>query len=305
MNPIRNLARDLVERKLWPVALLLLVAAVAIPVILGGGADASDPAADVAAIEEQSSATSTTARSALQLVGPASAASRAGRQRDPFRQPATKAEAQPGAGDDTASRDGAAGAPAGGAAADGPATGAPSTPSEQTGGTAAAAPVYQRTEVRWYEATAGKQRPLARLTPLGGLVDTAVLYLGVTKSSGNYAVFLLGPNATSDGEAKCEDGDCRVIGLKGGQTQIVTVQSPNGGQARQYHLDVVEVESVRTTAAKARTMRLKVHPDGRDVMRELWLDGPTAAALRPIQFDRDSGLLVKTGASTGDAAQAP
>ena len=43
---VRNLAQDLVERRLWPVALLLAVALAAVPVVLGrGGDDAASTAA--------------------------------------------------------------------------------------------------------------------------------------------------------------------------------------------------------------------------------------------------------------------
>ncbi|MBA3747232.1 MAG: hypothetical protein H0W96_07015, partial [Solirubrobacterales bacterium] len=37
MNPVRRLFADLVEKRLWPVALALLVTAVAIPLLMGGG----------------------------------------------------------------------------------------------------------------------------------------------------------------------------------------------------------------------------------------------------------------------------
>jgi hypothetical protein len=39
MNFVRTLLRDLVERRLWPVALLLVAALVAVPVVLGRGGD--------------------------------------------------------------------------------------------------------------------------------------------------------------------------------------------------------------------------------------------------------------------------
>ena len=43
MSIVRNTLRDLVEKRLWPVALLLVAALVAVPVIGGGGAsDAAD-----------------------------------------------------------------------------------------------------------------------------------------------------------------------------------------------------------------------------------------------------------------------
>jgi hypothetical protein len=178
-------------------------------------------------------------------------------------------------------------------------------PSEPTGPVEpVAAPVYYSTVVRWWENEPGRPEPIRRLTPFGGLVDTAVLYLGVTKSDGNYAVFLLGPNATSDGEAKCEDAECRVFGLKSGQTQIVTVTPADGGEVRQYNLDVVSVKAHEADGDTLSRMRARVHIDGRDVMRELWSDARTAEALRPIQYDKTIGLLVKSAAAATAAAAA-
>ncbi len=37
MNVVRSVIRDLVDRKLWPVALLLVVAVAAVPMLLGSG----------------------------------------------------------------------------------------------------------------------------------------------------------------------------------------------------------------------------------------------------------------------------
>ena len=42
ISHVRNLVQDLVERRLWPVALVLAVALAAVPVVLGrGGGDAA------------------------------------------------------------------------------------------------------------------------------------------------------------------------------------------------------------------------------------------------------------------------
>ena len=48
MSILRNLLADLVEKRLWPVAVVLAGALVAVPFLLGGGGDAGT--ADVAAI---------------------------------------------------------------------------------------------------------------------------------------------------------------------------------------------------------------------------------------------------------------
>jgi len=294
LEPAKQIVRDLVDRKLWPVAVLLLAAIVAVPLLIGGSS-AGDGAAPAALTTNAPDGPGS--RSLVTVVDQAvTADARPGRIEDPFYDPpaapADDAPAQASTSTASGSSD-ARETSAGGTRAAGD---APATTTPQPATTAprpAVAPVYQRTAVRWYRTTRGKPRPLSRLTPLGGLADPAAMYLGVTRSKDSYAVFLLAPGATSTGEAACEDSACRVIGLKAGETQVVTVQPAGGGEARQYILEVVKVTKVTTDAATARTMRLRVHPDGRDVMRKLWQDVPTADALRPIRFDRDAGLLVK------------
>lgn len=300
IDPLKRIARDLVDRKLWPVAAVLLVAIIAVPLLIGGSSS-EDAAAPLTA----NAPAAPGSQSLVTVVDPAAAGkdTRPGRLDDPFYDPPAPpaaADSSPAAGTPAAGE-----APAGGSAGTapagaqpGPAT-APQPPAEPV-----AAPVYYSTVVRWWESKPSKARPIRRLTPFGGLADTAALYLGVAKSGANYAVFLLGPNATSEGEGRCDDTACRVVGLKAGQTQIVTVQPADGGEARQYNLDVVSVKSATADAATVRTMRARVHIDGRDAMREMWSDAPTAAALRPIKYDRDSGLLVRSAAAAGAAGAA-
>jgi hypothetical protein len=294
MNFARALIRELVDKRLWPIAIVLAVALVALPVLLSAGGDraASGDAPLLAGAPADSGATKV---AAVELAGPPSVRSRPGKVRNPFRRTAEKT-----AGAQTS----AAPAPAGGGvtATDEPAQSGGATAPEATETvpkTPTAAPAYYRTVVRWYEATGGTSRPLSRLTPLGDRADLAALYLGVTSSDARYAVFLLGPNATAEGEANCEDtSNCRLIGLRTGATQVITVQPTDGGEARRYHLEVVSAKAVTTTAAQARTMRDKVHSDGRDVMRELWQDAPTATALRPMRYEPATGLLYESSATT-------
>lgn len=296
IDPVKRIARDLVDKKLWPVAVLLLAALVAVPVLIGGASadEAPAPAALAAAAPEGPAS-----KSLVTVIDESATGNvtRPGRLDDPFYDPPeppaedTPAAAAPA--DASPSNEGGTSSSTGTPPSTGTPGGAPSatpTPSDDP----PAAGGYYRTEVRWYKHKLAKTRPLSRLTPLGGLADTAALYLGVTKASGTYAVFLLGVHATSKGDAKCEDSDCRVIGLKSGETQRITVASPEGGEAREYVLEVRSVRRAETDAATARAMRHRVHPDGRDVMRAMWSDSATAAALGPIQFDYDSGLLVKS-----------
>ena len=138
-----------------------------------------------------------------------------------------------------------------------------------------------------------------------GLANTAVQYLGVTKSNGNYAVFVLGVNATSDGEATCEDAGCRVFGPKSGQTQLVTVQPPDGGEARQYNL-YVPVGQVPHGGRGHCTDDAHQGPCRRGLTSgTVTLENSTTRdALKGIRFDRDSGLA-KSATSPADAPPQP
>ncbi|HWC25751.1 MAG TPA: hypothetical protein VG474_04120 [Solirubrobacteraceae bacterium] len=310
LDPLRQVARDLVEKKLWPIAALLLVAIVAVPLAIGGSTDdvpAGAPVAATAPAADDETSLLTVADEAV-----AGRQDRPGKVDDPFYDPPEQSE-----GAATAAG-GAAAAPAaggGGAASAAPAS-APSAPSAPSGAVTAPPPadsadraepatdrVHYRTRLRWYGEERTRARPVSRLTPFGGTADPALVYLGVTRSDARYAVFLLGEHATSEGEGKCEDDtECRVFGLKSGESRIVTVRPPTGAAPRRYRLEVVSVTALTTSAAEAREQRARVHPDGREVLRAMWQSRPIAEALAPIGYDRDSGLLYRRAAAS-DAAK--
>ena len=308
-DPLRQVARDLVEKKLWPVALLLVAALVAVPVVIGGSSEAppAPPATPAAVIPGAD-----TGKSLITVADETANArtARQGRLQDPIFDPpadsgqaadaGVSAVAGAGSGSGAPAAPTATSAPAGTSApADKPAPGTPAAPSPvATDDTSR----YLRTVVRWYASARSAATPIRRLTPLGGAKDPAALYLGVTKSEATYAVFLLAPGATSEGDARCEDDGCRVIGLRKGQSQVVTVPASDGGAPRRYQLDVVSVKTVTTDAETAAEMRGKVHGDGRDVMREMWQDDATADALGPIRYDETLGLLYKPAAAAPEKA---
>ena len=309
-DPLKRIARDLVDKKLWPVAVLLLAAIVAVPFLIGGGSPSDDAAAPVAVVAPAPGAPGSKSLITVIDDGDGGKDTRPGRIKDPFYDPPEPPAPESASGASPAGSAGSAGPAAapstGGGAPTGGASPAPSsspeTTPQPTSPKPAAASGYYRTVARWYESERSKARPITRLTPFGGVEDPAALYLGVTKSDASYAVFLLGPNATSTGDAECEKTDCRVIGLKTGQSQVVTVQPPDGSAARTYRLEVASVKAVTTDAATARALRAKVHADGREAMRAMWQHRPTAEALQPIQYDEDRGLLFKT-ATAKDASK--
>ena len=111
ISHVRNLLQDLVERRLWPVALLLAVALAAVPVVLGrGGGDAASTAALPAAPATGAGTGTGTAEKAQITIDTSVPAvrDRAGRLRNPFKSPASAAPKVTAAAGDSPSSDGSA-----------------------------------------------------------------------------------------------------------------------------------------------------------------------------------------------------
>lgn len=302
---LRQVVRDLVERRLWPFAVLLLAVAIVVPVLIGRSAPEAAAPASVAA------GPPAVAPVALPDRGDGKAspkARRSGKINDPFFDP--PAPPQSGGTANAAGSTAAAAPEIAATAAPKPAKTAPkdsgSTGPKDSGSTApkdsgtttpkrtetAPASVYYRAVVRWGTSTLAEPHALARLTPLGGRRNVGALYLGITRSDATYAIFVLGPNATSLGDGKCRAGtDCRMIGLRVGEVQRFTVRDPDGGKPRRFTLRVDSLRTVRTSPTAAANGRAKVHSDGRSALRAMWRLPTQAAVLRRGIYDQRSGLL--------------
>ncbi len=309
LDPLRRITRELVARKLWPIAALLLVAVVAVPVAIGSS---SAPAPDPLAPAAPAAGAAAGQRSLITAVDqPVSAkADRPGKLDDPFYDPPAPPKAVTaiaGAGSGATGQGSAAPAPPARLPSAAPKPSAPPAPAPTAAPaeSPAAAPAprssYVRTELRWYRTRRGAARPVARLTPLGA--GPAALFLGVRRTRRPYAVFLLGPHAISAGEGACEDRACRTVRMLPGQRRIVVVREP-GGEARMYGLEVESIATVSAGDAHARRMRDKVHPDGREAMRAMWQDAATAEALGPFGYDATAGLLTLDRAAVTPAKAA-
>ncbi len=299
MSFLRSLLDDLISKRLWPIALLLAVTAVAVPVVLGHGGDAAAPAVAPANVPAVDAAGSTPA---VQVVGPPSVRSRPGKVRDPFRRAATAAESvatedgAPAAKTPAATSGGGAKAPAetGSKSTPAPTVTTPSVPTEQGGATTAPAATVPRTRVHWGADATAAVRGLSRLQPLGGLANPALVYLGTTADH-TRAVFVLGPNATATGEGACAEDSCRVVALKAGQKIDVTVTSLDDAGESSFVLAIDEIaEQAVSGEAEAAELRGRVHRDGRDVLREIIKDRKTADAIGQFAYDSARGAVVPT-----------
>ena len=323
LDPVRAIVADLIRKRLWPVALVLVIALVAVPALIASSS--SEAPSGTAAVTP-------TPPAPAPATAPAEATSesdaeRGGRVRDPFFDPPAMPGESKGQESGAASADAPAKAvakepgatkPEAKAKADAPTkAGAPTkaraptkatpnapaqearpTPPPATGRSAPVLGTHYRTAARVGSAAGATTRPLARLTPIGRRSDPAALYLGVMKVGTPYAVFVLGRHSTSDGEATCAaDTHCRIMGLLPGDSETITVRRTDGRPARRIVLRVASVRRVRTSAATARTMRAKVHPYGRTAMRAMSRSNVVAEALGRLGYRRSTGLLYSIAAA--------
>jgi hypothetical protein len=294
MNPVRTILTDLVDRRLWPVALALLAALVAVPVMLGGGSKASNPIpADP--IANAPATTGGSAQAAISVSTPSTARqNRPGSVRNPFAQHKVKPTS------DSITN------PV-------PTTSAPaaSTPVTPSYGTAPSLPVTPivpgsgggtrdttvkdvwRVNLRFGEAGDQKVRhDIPRLTPLPSATDPFFIFLGIL-SDGKTAVFLISSDATATGDGKCKPNptQCDTIEMRAGDTEFFDVAEGNAGVV-QYELDLLKVihGKAKSTAAAARAAK-RVSKDGKNVVTELKAEGDDSMGRYIYSYKR--GVLVR------------
>jgi len=213
VSAIRGVLRDLVERKLWPVAVLLLAAAVAVPIYLGR---ASADEAPLPATNLQASAGKASKAAVRVDDGATAEDDRPGGVRNPFKQlHVPKKAATPAA---PAAKTPAADQPAGSGSGGSDGSQPPLDPGE-TGGSGGSGDggskpkssspsdpldVYHLS-LRFGRAESSQLKTyhdVARLSPLPTADNPFFVYTGVLKD-GKTAVFLLSSEATATGDGHC------------------------------------------------------------------------------------------------------
>ena len=245
MNLIKNTAQQLVRRRLWPVALLLVAALVAVPMTLAKSPESAAPAPQPAVPHASDAAAS---KPIVELATPdaSSPAHRRrvlGRLKDPFA-PAPLPKAKKSKKSKKTAEATPTPAPTSDAGTGGGAT-AP-------GGTApSATPVPTTTlpkstiKVRFGVADeSAEELPTSFVHRLEPLVadDVPVLVFERLTSGGGSAIFSIPGDVTAVGDGSCNPNpqDCASLKLRAGQTEFITVKGADGA-AVQYELDLVKV----------------------------------------------------------------
>ncbi|MBE2316616.1 hypothetical protein DVA67_011560 [Solirubrobacter sp. CPCC 204708] len=262
MNLITDTWRGLVRRKLWPVALLLVGALVAVPMFLAKEPEVTPAPANAQAQVEGLPATYVTAAtedSALEEDATSKRHRALGAEKDPFEpaplpkakkkktKKATKtstAKTEPAATEtDSAKTEPSTGSgDAGGGASE------PSAPVATPTPTATPTPAPDNSvRVRFtrVEETTADELPAVTVEELSVLPDEenpVVVFQGLEKK-GKIAVFELTGNATVEGDGECEPSptDCRIVRLRAGETVFITVKDTGEETDAQYQLDLVKI----------------------------------------------------------------
>jgi hypothetical protein len=270
VNVFQGIWRDLIDKRLWPYALALVVLIVAVPTVLARtGGSPADEVPEGAVIAGAASVQGP--RDAVVVEADPAETPTAGRMRNPFYEPPDpdkSSEASPdGAGAETTGSGGGSGigktvesaAMPGGAPGEpgGDDTGA-STGSggssggskDSTGGTTTKSSTGSGengydVSLRFGTEDGMKSfKAVPRLTPLPSADTPSFVYLGVL-SGGKTAVFMIAVDVTAVGDGTCRPSRtvCETLEMKAGETMFLDVPGEDG-QVTQYQLDVTSITKV-------------------------------------------------------------
>jgi hypothetical protein len=245
MNVLTDTFRGLVRRRLWPVALLLLGALAAVPMLLSKPADPAP--VPVAPVASTTTAAADPVGTKLVTVTEDPQGGRRryvlGARKDPFapaplpkvkHKKAAKAEATP-------TPTPAPSSPS-----------SPSSPSDNVTPPVSAPPVAPKPRfpagsvtVRFGDASATPtKRLLERDHALPSSGNPVLVYMGL-KDHGKTAVFMLGADVAGlEGDGTCDPdpAGCESLELKAGETEFITLQPATAGQPGvQYELDLERI----------------------------------------------------------------
>jgi hypothetical protein len=318
MNFFNSIVRDLRERKLWPVAVALLVAIVAVPLLLSKSTTPRAPSATTAS----AAANPATAVPAVNVSSASSQTRLTGHAHDPFAQQKSPklaaalaaatglATSAPGTSATAAAANGATGGTgSSGATGSAGATGStgstgsstvsggstPTTPSSSGGGAKPAPAGLSATESYRVQLAMTKPDggldtidPLERLSVLPSSQQPLLVELGVLKG-GHQVLFAVEPTAVLSGPGTCTPApvDCEILSLAPDQIESLSAQTRNGLQGvAQFAVAGIKVDHHPSAAAslKAREQESAL---GRQVLAH-----STLPALSLFQYQPDVGAVI-------------
>lgn len=244
MRAIRDVFSELVERRLWPVALLLIAALVAVPVVLAKKPAPGQPPAIVTDAPAVAAAAPPPGEPVVSVsTGGGGDAPMLGRWKDPFKRPYTAPNRRTATGTPPTGGKPTGGGSSGNGSNGG--SGRPGTPAPKTY-------VYASVDVSFGRAGSPLRAitDVPRLAPLPSATDPIVIFMG-TRSDHETAVFMLSTDVHAQGDGRCVPSTktCESIELRRGGVALLDVTDASG-YVTQYELDLDDVV-LHTTTSKA------------------------------------------------------
>lgn len=281
MSILTDTWRELVRRRLWPVAILLLAAIAAVPLLLAKDPGPASPV-PVTNNDKGAAATAAATNPVVSLVENGERSKRRrvlGTRKNPFEPAPVKIAAPKTATSTTTtttqsapkqSSGGGAVAPSGSST---PPASAPPVAAPPATTPSAPKPHYElySLTVRFGSSSSDTldRMNLPRLKALPSAEDPVLVYLGLAKDN-KTALFMVDANVEPQGDGTCDPSpaDCETIRLHVGDTEFFDVKDEKGQTTDQYQMDLVKIHHTTTaSAAKAAAARAKVSKSGRQVLR--------------------------------------
>jgi hypothetical protein len=260
MNVITDTLRQLVRRKLWPVALLLLGAVVAVPLLLAKQPETNSlttaanakkveplPATFVSAPDATETAKRRRVLGALKDPFEPDALPKAKKVKKSAKKASTASKTDT-TKDDTTSGDSSSGSGSG--SGSGGSTPPVSAPPTATPAPTVTIPAYS-VKVRFGTTDTASDLPestIERLSVLPDETNPVIVYRGVV-DGGKAAIFELTGNVDAEGDANCSPTpeNCQYIKLHAGETEFLTIaDTTDEATNAQFQLDVVKVYKKKT-----------------------------------------------------------
>jgi hypothetical protein len=326
MNILKGIVTELRERRLWPVAVALLVGLVAVPVLLTKSASGTPATPSSGTGASGSNAQSVS----VKLAGGTSKGGLNGRSRDPFgaqggstttaavtvARAATSSSAGAGtasigagsgssstgstgssssvstvgstSGTSGASTGGSAGAPSGGAPSPAPSLPAP-TKRAKPGPAGLTAKQSYAVSIEITNGSGGVEPidPVQRLTALPSASQPLLVELGV-EQGGKRVLFAVQPGTVVNGGGSCTPGpiDCEILSLPVGGVENISTQSAGGATIAQFSVTGISAVNHPSVAAASKA-RNSVAQVGAKL-----LSGSPLTALTLFKYEPSVGAVV-------------
>jgi hypothetical protein len=311
MSLLQDILNDLRERRLWPVALVLLAALVAVPVLLSSSPGKSSPPVTASPLAS-AAANPATALPAVTVSNQQTHSRLKGRRHDPFAQP--KAPKPTSATSTTATTTGSSTTATSKSTTTTSSTTTGSTPAAGGGGTSAgsgsgtpAVPIVpakpakpaptglkdnQSYDVTFAMTTVNgglnTTDALERLSVIPGPSLPLLVELGVLKGA-HRVLFAVEQGAVLSGPGQCTPGpvDCEILSLATDQVESLGLATPTGTfHVAQFAVTAISAHNYRSVAA-ANKARRQSSADGRTA-----LNRSNSSALSLFPYKPSLGAIV-------------